>query len=108
VGGNTIRTDNPLLTSHGRGVDPVKLVLSRSLDLSPKARVFRGGVACVLTSMNPPKFRARSLESRGVKLLKSFVKFDNRELIGCLKSLKKIGLHHIVLEGSKTLKMLRK
>jgi diaminohydroxyphosphoribosylaminopyrimidine deaminase/5-amino-6-(5-phosphoribosylamino)uracil reductase len=99
VGGNTIRTDDPLLTSHGLGVDPVKLVLSRSLDLSPKARIFKEGISCVLTGKNPPKARARSLESKGAKLLKVFVKFDGKELKECLNYLKKIGLHHIVLEG---------
>jgi len=33
VGGNTVRKDNPFLTTRGRGQNPLRVVLSRSLDL---------------------------------------------------------------------------
>lgn len=33
TGGNTVRQDNPKLTTHGRGKNPIRVVMSRSLDL---------------------------------------------------------------------------
>jgi diaminohydroxyphosphoribosylaminopyrimidine deaminase/5-amino-6-(5-phosphoribosylamino)uracil reductase len=33
VGGNTVRKDNPFLTTHGRGQNPLRVVLSRTLNL---------------------------------------------------------------------------
>jgi diaminohydroxyphosphoribosylaminopyrimidine deaminase/5-amino-6-(5-phosphoribosylamino)uracil reductase len=99
VGGETIRRDNPSLTSHGRGVDPVKLVLSRSLNLSPRANVFKKGETLVLTGRNASPARVKKLESAGALMLKLFVKFDKRDFIRCLKYLKKLAINQMLLEG---------
>nr|WP_225914056.1 bifunctional diaminohydroxyphosphoribosylaminopyrimidine deaminase/5-amino-6-(5-phosphoribosylamino)uracil reductase RibD [Leptolyngbya ohadii] len=40
IGGNTVRQDNPLLTSHGQGHNPLRVVMSRSLDLSQGAQLW--------------------------------------------------------------------
>jgi diaminohydroxyphosphoribosylaminopyrimidine deaminase / 5-amino-6-(5-phosphoribosylamino)uracil reductase len=99
VGGNTIRTDNPLLTSHGQGVDPVKLILSPSLRLSPKSRVFKEGTVMVLTQRRPPRPAEKALLSTGAQILKCFVKVDSRGLMDCFRQLRKIGFNQILLEG---------
>jgi diaminohydroxyphosphoribosylaminopyrimidine deaminase/5-amino-6-(5-phosphoribosylamino)uracil reductase len=42
VGGNTVRKDNPLLTSHGVGQhDPLRVVMSRSLNLPETAQLWQ-------------------------------------------------------------------
>ncbi|GAB4131748.1 MAG: bifunctional diaminohydroxyphosphoribosylaminopyrimidine deaminase/5-amino-6-(5-phosphoribosylamino)uracil reductase RibD [Cyanobacteria bacterium J069] len=41
VGGNTVRRDNPLLTSHGRGHNPLRVVMSRQLDLPADAQLWQ-------------------------------------------------------------------
>lgn len=42
VGGNTIRLDNPYLTSHREGAhNPLRVVMSRSLDLPQNARIWQ-------------------------------------------------------------------
>lgn len=41
IGGNTVRRDNPLLTSHGQGHNPLRVVMSRSLDLPANARLWQ-------------------------------------------------------------------
>ncbi|MBW4654478.1 MAG: bifunctional diaminohydroxyphosphoribosylaminopyrimidine deaminase/5-amino-6-(5-phosphoribosylamino)uracil reductase RibD [Kaiparowitsia implicata GSE-PSE-MK54-09C] len=40
VGGNTVRRDNPLLTSHGAGHNPLRVVLSRHLELPLEAQLW--------------------------------------------------------------------
>lgn len=41
VGGNTVRRDNPLLTSHGVGHNPLRVVMSRSLNLPTEAQLWQ-------------------------------------------------------------------
>jgi diaminohydroxyphosphoribosylaminopyrimidine deaminase/5-amino-6-(5-phosphoribosylamino)uracil reductase len=42
IGGNTVRRDNPHLTSHGQGShNPLRVVMSRSLDLPEHARLWQ-------------------------------------------------------------------
>lgn len=41
VGGNTVRQDNPLLTSHGSGHNPLRVVMSRSLVLPANAQLWQ-------------------------------------------------------------------
>ena len=42
VGAETVRRDNPSLTSHGKGRDPVRIVVSRSGRIPGNARIFAG------------------------------------------------------------------
>jgi diaminohydroxyphosphoribosylaminopyrimidine deaminase/5-amino-6-(5-phosphoribosylamino)uracil reductase len=48
IGGNTVRQDNPLLTSHGHGHNPLRVVMSRSLDLPSEAQLWEVNVAPTL------------------------------------------------------------
>lgn len=48
VGSNTVRRDNPALTSHGQGQNPLRVVLSRSLDLPTQAQLWQTGDAPTL------------------------------------------------------------
>ncbi|WAL60209.1 bifunctional diaminohydroxyphosphoribosylaminopyrimidine deaminase/5-amino-6-(5-phosphoribosylamino)uracil reductase RibD [Thermocoleostomius sinensis] len=41
VGGNTVRRDDPLLTSHGLGHDPLRVVMSRTLNLPLEAQLWQ-------------------------------------------------------------------
>lgn len=45
IGGNTVRRDNPLLTSHGHGHNPLRVVMSRTLDLPIDAQLWQTGIA---------------------------------------------------------------
>jgi diaminohydroxyphosphoribosylaminopyrimidine deaminase/5-amino-6-(5-phosphoribosylamino)uracil reductase len=99
VGGETLRRDNPLLTSHGRGSDPIKLILSASLNLPLGSKAFKEGECIVLTKKNAPERRVRALEARGVKILKQFVKFSREEFVDCFRVLSKIGVIQLLIEG---------
>ena len=59
VGGGTVRADNPLLTSRGRrGMEPLRVVLSRSLDLPESAQLWNQAVAPTLVAHGPEALAA--------------------------------------------------
>lgn len=54
VGGGTVRTDDPLLTSRGqRQPEPLRVVLSRSLDLPDQAQLWNTALAPSLVAHGP-------------------------------------------------------
>ena len=54
VGGGTVRADDPLLTSRGRrSPEPLRVVLSRSLDLPDQAQLWNTAVAPTLVVYGP-------------------------------------------------------
>ncbi len=54
VGGGTVRADNPLLTSRGkRTPEPLRVVLSRSLDLPGEAQLWDPSIAPTLVAHGP-------------------------------------------------------
>jgi len=82
VGGGTLRADDPLLTSRGRRQpEPLRVVLSRSLDLPEAARLWDQKAAATLVAHGPeaplakrhgdatPEEGRRSLDRLGVERL---------------------------------------
>lgn len=71
VGGNTVRQDNPLLTSRGLGPEPLRVVMSRSLDLPPDAQLWDVAVAptLVLTEEGANPSMQGFLQDRGVAVV---------------------------------------
>lgn len=71
VGGNTVRRDNPRLTSHGMGHNPLRVVLSRHLDLPDAAHLWDTAEAPTLVftthGANPEKQAV--LETQGVEVI---------------------------------------
>lgn len=72
VGGGTVRSDDPLLTSRGRrDPEPLRVVLSRSLDLPERARLWQSAEASTLVAHGPeasPAARER-MDGLGVQRL---------------------------------------
>ncbi|MBD2503364.1 bifunctional diaminohydroxyphosphoribosylaminopyrimidine deaminase/5-amino-6-(5-phosphoribosylamino)uracil reductase RibD [Anabaena azotica] len=72
VGGNTVRLDNPYLTSHQEGVNnPLRVVMSRQLDLPTDARLWDTAQAptLVLTQVGAnPEFQ-KFLQQKGVEVM---------------------------------------
>ncbi|MEL6138698.1 MAG: bifunctional diaminohydroxyphosphoribosylaminopyrimidine deaminase/5-amino-6-(5-phosphoribosylamino)uracil reductase RibD [Cyanobacteria bacterium J06628_6] len=75
VGGNTVRRDNPNLTTHGvHDHNPLRVVMSRRLDLPEQANLWRTAVAPTLIctdataqAQNPE--RVETLRAQGVEVL---------------------------------------
>ncbi len=73
VGGQTVRRDDPRLTCRIRGGrNPLRVVLSRSLDLPLEAHVFEPEPPGVLLAVpeDAPADKARALAERGVEVLR--------------------------------------
>lgn len=69
VGGNTVRQDNPRLTTHGHSDhNPRRVVMSVGLDLPPAANLWDTAAAptLVFTSPQAPPDRVQHLKNRGV------------------------------------------
>ena len=65
VGGGTVRADDPLLTSRGRrDPEPMRVVMSRTLDLPPQARLWDTTMAPTLVAHGPeaPQERREAFE----------------------------------------------
>lgn len=71
VGGNTVRHDNPRLTSHGHGHNPRRVVMSRRLDLPAQAHLWNTAIAPTLVFTTPEADPARhqALVDQGVEVI---------------------------------------
>lgn len=71
IGGNTVRQDNPLLTSHGHGHNPLRVVMSRSLDLPTEAKLWQTSEAptIVFTEVGANRPVQDQLRQQGVEVI---------------------------------------
>ena len=70
IGGGTLRADDPLLTSRGRRTpEPLRVVLSRRLDLPRRAQLWDTGVAPTLVAHGPGAEGLAWLDGLGVERL---------------------------------------
>jgi diaminohydroxyphosphoribosylaminopyrimidine deaminase/5-amino-6-(5-phosphoribosylamino)uracil reductase len=100
VGGGTVRRDNPGLTSHGKGVDPVRVVLSRSLRLPVGAKVFRRDVPVwVLSESGGTRANVRGLENAGVSVIPVLRGPEGMSPRHALVALARRGVNQLLVEG---------
>ncbi len=104
AGAGTVRLDDPQLTARPKGRlsrrQPLRVVLSGSLDVSPKARVFdepSGGVL-VLTSADQEK-RARALRARGAEVVVLPSERGRLDVRAVLDELYRRDVMHLLVEG---------
>lgn len=71
IGGNTVRQDNPHLTSHGQGANPLRVVMSRYLDLPLTAHLWQTQAAptLVFTEQGAPSAPQKALQRQGVEVV---------------------------------------
>lgn len=90
IGGNTVRQDNPNLTTHGvTAHNPLRVVMSRSLDLPRKCSLWQTEIASTLifTEINSNPTLQKELISQGV------------EIIEVTELTPKIVMEHLYLRG---------
>lgn len=80
VGAGTVLADDPALTAHGAGPDPVRVVFAGRRALPPNSRVFDGGAPTIVYRIKKPA-----------------------DLRGALKDLAAQGVGTLLLEGGPTL-----
>ena len=104
VGGGTVRTDNPLLTTRGRrNPEPLRVVLSRSLDLPLKANLWDTQVAktIVASGKNINETRSTDLPDQV-----EVVCLDASEPMALMDSLAKRGCNKVLWECGPSLASL--
>jgi diaminohydroxyphosphoribosylaminopyrimidine deaminase/5-amino-6-(5-phosphoribosylamino)uracil reductase len=97
VGGNTIRTDNPYLTSHGMAAhNPLRVIMSRKLDLPENCHVWDTTEANTLVfTENTCNLESKnSLLSRGVEIMT----LDNLTPATVMQALYERGLAKVLWE----------
>ena len=103
VGGGTLRADDPLLTSRGaRTPEPLRVVLSCSLDLPVAAQIFQSeGVAATLVAHGPEASRAAQerLDRLGIERLQ----LPQCTPLGLLEGLAGRGCNQVLWECGPTL-----
>ena len=105
VGSNTVRRDDPKLTTRlpgGGGKDPVRVVVDSRLSLKPTYTVFtqRSAARTVLATLEDPKGRkARRFTEQGVEVWQVREKRGRVDLKALLARLAKEGLNHVLVEG---------
>lgn len=104
VGGRTVRQDDPQLTARPRGRlsarQPLRVVLSASLDLPPRARIFDeelGGVL-ILTASDDRR-RATALRARGAEVVRVPGRRGRVDLRAALQALHDREIVHLLVEG---------
>lgn len=71
IGGNTVRRDNPLLTGHGREHNPLRVVMSRTLNLPLQAQIWQTNTAptVVFTEIDVQPAVQQQLRQQGVEVI---------------------------------------
>ncbi len=105
VGANTVRKDNPQLTTRlpdGGGKDPVRVLVDSHLRLSPKLTVFtqRSLARTVVATLEDPADRkAKRFLAAGADVWRMPEKDGRVDLEALMRRLAKEGLNHVLVEG---------
>jgi diaminohydroxyphosphoribosylaminopyrimidine deaminase/5-amino-6-(5-phosphoribosylamino)uracil reductase len=105
IGAGTARDDNPELTCRLPGLagrSPVRVVLSRTLDLAPDLKLVRTArdvPVWVFTDQAADAEKARALEAAGVRVLRVPSEGGRLRLKGVLRQLAGEGITRLLVEG---------
>ena len=85
IGGNTMRKDNPLLTTRGlKKIEPLRVVFTRTLDLPSKAKLWNTGVSNTLVIYDSSTANENNLKKIPKDVLIEKVSSDNPKLISTI------------------------
>lgn len=96
VGVGTVLADDPSLTSHGAGKDPLRVVLDTRLRLPARARILRGPAKTVI-------FTASSKKLRGAEVVRVKPVGGRLPLKLILAELARRGVERLLVEGGPTI-----
>ncbi len=101
IGANTAILDNPLLTSHGRGRNPIRVVLDPHLRTSPRLKIYSSSrpPTWVIASNRAKILAEKKLELKGVKILRESLKYGSINPIKIVKLLSKNNVSQLLIEG---------
>jgi len=101
VGANTAILDNPQLTSHGAGRNPMRIVLDPQLRSSSRLQIYRDGKAPTLlvTSAKTPEAKLLKFRNQSIQILKESLKVGSFELRKVLRDISKMRVSKLFIEG---------
>lgn len=105
VGVDTIRADNPRLTTRltaGGGKDPVRIILDTNLNIPESADVIderHAAGTIVVTGERPAEGKKAALEKKGVRILAAPLRDGRIEPQGLMKILGKMNVTSVLVEG---------
>ena len=105
VGINTVRADNPRLTTRlekGGGVDPARIILDTALSIDPGARVLQqtsAAATIVVTGPDAPAQRRAAVEAAGGRVLTAPLDKGRIDLRWLTAQLGAMGLASLLIEG---------
>ncbi|HQT44347.1 MAG TPA: dihydrofolate reductase family protein [Candidatus Micrarchaeota archaeon] len=101
VGSNTIIIDNPSLSSHGFGADPVKVVLDSMLSVPASSRIFEHGTVVMVHSGRAQAGSKLAIsKASGAKVI--FCQVRGNEKLDpekALAALRRLGIKSVLVEG---------
>ena len=99
VGINTILKDNPRLTTHDTGKEPVKIVIDSRCRIPKDARIFQTKTI-VAVSENAPKERIAAIQKKAKVLICGKQQVD---LSALMNHIQKTNINTLMIEGGGTL-----
>ncbi len=104
VGIHTILNDNPSLTAHGKGRNPVRIIFDSHLKTPTAARCLREpGQTWILTTAQGTSSKAKALKRRGAVIHTVPAHQKQIDLSKALPLLAREGVAHLLVEGGATL-----
>jgi diaminohydroxyphosphoribosylaminopyrimidine deaminase/5-amino-6-(5-phosphoribosylamino)uracil reductase len=100
IGAETALMDNPHLTSHGVGRDPLRVVIDPRLRTNTSLRLYTDkGRTLVVTSPQASIKKMNLLRKKGVQILIESLKKSTFDLTSILRYLTKINVSQLLIEG---------
>jgi diaminohydroxyphosphoribosylaminopyrimidine deaminase/5-amino-6-(5-phosphoribosylamino)uracil reductase len=101
VGDQTANLDNPSLTSHGVGKNPLRIILDPFLKSQRHLKVLSDQKAPTLLVVSDKisATRIKSLQKKGIQILRMSLKFKKFDLKYFLRYLRKNNVNQLLIEG---------
>lgn len=99
VGTNTALKDNPLLTSHSKGKDPVRVVIDTKFKLPKNSKLFDGSVPTVVLYDEKIKKVPKYLQKDGIISAPINISAAKKDFGIIIDKLKSLSLKTILIEG---------
>jgi diaminohydroxyphosphoribosylaminopyrimidine deaminase / 5-amino-6-(5-phosphoribosylamino)uracil reductase len=105
VGAHTVRADDPSLTAHGRGRNPIRIVFDSRLQVPLDRQVFNHAAPTwVLVTARAPLARRRRVERKGAQVIVCRSDPQGRVSVpDALRRLAQRGIAHLLVEGGAAL-----
>ncbi len=103
VGINTVLKDNPKLTSHGKGKNPVRVILDTGLKIPFSTNVLNGKSKTIIaTSINSNRVKKEKLKKMGIGIIELPLKNNFLDIKKLLVKLGKMSISSLIVEGGET------